>query len=281
MTLKIALSMNYQELENGRQRAYLDKEYFDYLAPYDAVVVPIVQMDEDAYADKKIDNLLDICDGIIFTGGWDINPAGTILHIGSDTDAVKLPADQCIASDIAANRYDWGVYKQECLLHPRRQAFEFRLYRRALARNMPLLAICLGIQLINVAHGGSLYGHLPDDFANEQGKDVDHGGLGIGTNHKINIEPFSKLAELLGADSAEVNSFHHQGIKKVGQGLLVTARSDDGLVEALELGNTANGGAYSDYPFFLAVQWHPERQPDSDVSQKIMAAFLLAAANNR
>jgi putative glutamine amidotransferase len=122
-----------------------------------------------------------------------------------------------------------------------RDAIELWLLADALSRNLPILAICRGMQLLNVAHGGTLIQHLQPVEK--------HQGL---TTHPIKIVPGTILSRIAGA-RLDVNSRHHQAVGKVGGGLLVSARSEDGVIEAIEL---------PDKPFVVGVQWHPEDQPE-------------------
>jgi len=165
-------------------------------------------------------------DGLLLTGGVDIDP----YRFGGRPDP------------------DLG------LVDGRRDAFELALYRAFLARGKPVLGICRGIQLVNVAHGGSLHQHLPSVAGTEQHSQKDTTGAPL---QRVTLADGSRLASAFGSPVLRVNSFHHQAIDRVGEGLRVTARADDGIVEAVELADEgsrdATGGA-----FMVAVQWHPE-----------------------
>jgi len=118
---------------------------------------------------------------------------------------------------------------------------ETKLLHESLKRDMPVLAICRGMQLFNVIHEGTLHQHI-DNLATHR----------VRTTHKahlIRIIPHTRLEEILGAPEAEVNSRHHQAVDRVGDGLIVTASAPDGVIEALER---------PDRRFAIAVQWHPE-----------------------
>jgi putative glutamine amidotransferase len=128
-----------------------------------------------------------------------------------------------------------------------RDAIELWLLADALSRNLPILAICRGMQLLNVAHGGTLIQHL-QPVEKHQVRSADK-SLPV---HPIKIVPGTILSRIAGA-RLDTNSRHHQAVGKVGGGLLVSARSDDGVIEAIER---------PDKPFVVGVQWHPEDQPD-------------------
>jgi putative glutamine amidotransferase len=167
-----------------------------------------------------LDAVLNQLDGILFTGGVDLDPA----------------------------LWNEQQHEETILVHPRRQRFEFMLYEQAKKRRLPILAICLGIQMINVAHGGSLHQHLPDlDDV------IDHGDSGI-VKHPVHLNPESLLFQWFQTEQMQVN-------------LIAAATAPDGIVEAIELPG---------YPFLLALQWHPEREMNNPVNHTIIDRFLAA-----
>ena len=175
-------------------------------------------------------------DGILFAGGEDVDPA---LY----NEANKYP---------------------NVTVNPARDKFELALLDRSLDQRLPILGICRGTQMINVNFGGTLYQDLQEDSVTS----LNHkqtGDRSSATQSVTISDPDSKLADLLHG-SCRVNSLHHQAIKRVGRGLRVTAYSEDGLVEALE---TAD-----DYPFLIAVQWHPEEMVDRPEQRMIFEQFL-------
>ena len=174
--------------------------------------------------------------GLLLSGGTDLNPACY--------GAAANPANE--TPDDARDRLETGLLAE------------------ALAARLPVLAICRGMQLFNVAHGGTLIQHLENS-----GVHVARGGDVALPAHEILVEPDTRLAAILGAGRHRVNSRHHQAVGRVGAGLRVAARSTpDGLIEALER---------NDLPFAVAVQWHPEDQAPRDTAQrKLFEAFAQA-----
>jgi putative glutamine amidotransferase len=175
-------------------------------------------------------------DGVLFAGGEDVDPA--FYDEKKKYDSVKV------------NRA--------------RDEFELALLDRALEERLPILGICRGSQMINVKFGGALYQDLVRDEAVE--REHRRSQPRNEAVHQVAVtEPESLLGNAF-QGSCRVNSLHHQAIKRVGRGLKVTAYSDDGLVEALEAGG--------DYPFLMAVQWHPEEMVEQPEQKKIFEQFL-------
>jgi putative glutamine amidotransferase len=177
-----------------------------------------------------IDETLDAVDGLVFSGGSDLDPD---LY-GQDPHPETL-----------------GVF-------PERDRAELELLEAALERDLPVLAICRGSQVLNVAHGGDLVQHLPDVVGDEKHKHTP----GTFADHDVTIEPGTRLAELLG-DHAPVKSHHHQGLGRLGEGLRVAAHAEDGVVEAVEDPSR---------PFALGVLWHPEAGEDVKLFEGLVAA---------
>jgi putative glutamine amidotransferase len=176
-------------------------------------------------------------DGIVFTGGRDLDP----------------------------RRYGQAPHAAAELLDLRREAWDLQLLAGALRHPaLPILGICLGIQEMNVALGGSLIQHLPD-----LGGPVDHRAPESGDHlHEVTLEAGTRLAAILGSAPLRVTTRHHQGLDRLGAGLTVAARAADGLVEAVEWGPPGR--------FAIGVQWHPERNADSPASQALFGAFVAA-----
>ena len=168
--------------------------------------------------EEAIEPLLDRLDGICLSGGPDLDPAG----------------------------YGAAPHPELGPIEPNLDRFELAVARRADAREMPILAICRGTQALNVVRGGALHQHLP-----EISTEISHRQRfpGNQTSHAIEIDPESRLAAVLGDTEIEVNSFHHQAIDRLGDGLKVNARAPDGTIEGVE---------DPDRPFLIGVQWHAE-----------------------
>ena len=150
----------------------------------------------------------------------------------------------------------------------RRDDMEIACARAAAERGMPILGICRGVQLLNVAFGGTLHQHVPDAVKGS----VAHGGAGYGIAHEVEVAPGTRLKEIVGGGTLAVNSHHHQALDTCAARLVVTARSEDGLVEAAEDPR---------HPFLVGVQWHPERMPTAPATKRLFAAFVKAAAAGR
>ena len=158
--------------------------------------------------------------------------------------------------------------------HPRidevdlaRDSIELKLVRAAASDGKPFLGICRGCQVMNVALGGNLYTHIPDQLPNA----LDHsypGNMRTVLVHEVKIEEGTYLAEIFGEPILKVNSLHHQGLKEIAPSLRVSGYSPDGLVEAVEL---------PDHPFGLAVQWHPEWLTDQEPTRNLFCKFVDAA----
>jgi putative glutamine amidotransferase len=178
------------------------------------------------------DRMLDSLDGLVITGGKDVDPAA------------------------------YGQPRHPATDEPRRDrdAWEFALLDGALQRGLPVLGICRGAQVLNVALGGTLHQHLPDVI----GHTGHRAGNAVFTTLPVRTVAGTRLAGLIG-ESCDVRCYHHQGIAEPGEGLVVSARDADGVIEALELPGDK---------FALAVQWHPEESLDD---LRLFAAIVDAA----
>ena len=168
-------------------------------------------------------------------------------------DALIQPLDALVlagGNDIDPTSYGAVPHPATSNTRPERDAAELALVRAALARDLPVLGICRGMQLLNVARGGDLIQHLPD-VVGDQSHQRQPGHF---ANHPVAPEPGSRLTAVLGAD-IEAASCHHQGIGRLGEGLVVSGRAPDGVIEAIEMPGRA---------FVLGVQWHPEEHADRD-----------------
>ena len=187
--------------------------YIDWLKGPDAIEVVTLSPGDDSAATKHLDAL-------VLSGGWDIHPD---LYQGLHT-----------------YEHAPGEWKKE------RDEFETSLFGLALQEKIPVLGICRGLQVINVALQGTLIQDLGEALNKKHKGDPDK-------LHTLAIEKDTVLHNIMLVDEAETNSAHHQAIDKLGKGLKVNARSKDGVVEGIEWKDPANK------PFLLAVQWHPER----------------------
>lgn len=192
--------------------AFLPEQYLQSVISSGGIAMLLAPQAEQV-ADAAIAGL----DGLILTGGADVQPE---LY-GAERHATTDPA--------RADRDSW----------------ELALFRAAERRRTPVLAICRGLQLVNVARGGSLQQHLPESL----GTDRYRLGGGVFAENDVDVAAGTALAEVLGEGEFRVHSYHHQGIDRLGEGLVVSARTDDGLVQAFE--DTSGG-------YLLGVQWHPE-----------------------
>ena len=215
--------------------AFLPQQYFDAVTASGGIAVLLPpQPAPDAAAAAVLDGL----DGLILTGGLDVQPE---LY-GAERHPLTDPA------------------------RPDRDAWELALFRGAEERRMPVLAICRGLQLVNVARGGTLHQHLPEALGTERYRDRrrrlrDERGRG---RRRIAAR---RARSAPGA--FDVHSYHHQGVDRLGEGLVVTARTDDGLVQAFE----SDGDGY-----VVGVQWHPEENAED---RRLFAGLVAEASAYR
>lgn len=228
----IGICPNFKEV-GGKNGYFLHPHYASIVSGSGGlpVILPLVGGRDEAR------ELLDRVEGLVLTGGADIDPT----HYGQ---AARHP-------DMIAPR--------------ERTTSDFAFAREAKDRGMPVLGICLGAQTLNVAFGGTLLQHIPDDVPGALAHED-------GAEHAIKIEPGTILARALGVESATVNSFHHQGIGDVAPGFRISARSPDGIIEAIER---------TDHPFFIGVHWHPERLSTSETTRRLLGAFVDATRGVR
>ncbi|MFN2304187.1 MAG: gamma-glutamyl-gamma-aminobutyrate hydrolase family protein [Anaerolineales bacterium] len=189
--------------------------------------------------DNSLDLLLSRVDGILFTGGADIDP----------------------------DHYHGQPHPRVYGVSSARDHLEFALIEKTLAVDKPLLAICRGIQVLNVIMGGNLYTHIQDQLWESLKHDWFPNFPRDKLAHTVSLTCGSKLHDIYKADEIRVNSLHHQGIDRVGDGLEAMGFAPDGLVEALEVKGMA---------FALGVQWHPECLTNDPGSQALFKAFVEA-----
>jgi putative glutamine amidotransferase len=176
-----------------------------------------------------VEETLDALDGLIFSGGADLDPELYGQEAHAETNGIV----------------------------PERDSAEFALLQAALERDMPVLAVCRGSQVLNVALGGDLVQHLPDVVGHERHKHTP----GVFADHDVDVLPGTRTREILG-DRAPVKSHHHQGYGRLGEGLREAALADDGTVEALEVPSRR---------FALGVLWHPEAGEDFALFEALVA----------
>lgn len=164
--------------------------------------------------------------------------------------------------DVEPGRYGQEPGPQTTVVRPGRDEAELALFRAARQTGIPVLGICRGMQLMNVALGGTLIQHLPGVVGHD-GHSPTPGAMG---RHTVTVGQSSCLADIVGTGPAVVSTHHHQGIDRLGTGLVATAWTDDGTVEAFELES-------AEHPFALGVQWHPE----ASSQQKLFRALVEAA----
>mgnify|MGYP001236431442 CR=1 FL=1 len=192
----------------------------------------------------RCDQALDMMDGLLLIGGGDIEAK----HLGVEN------------------------HPKAKFFNPLRDEFELAMIKKAADRKMPMFGICRGMQIMNVALGGSLY----QDINDEQGTAFDHMREQTPDKlvHSVSIAPDSCLASILGTTSASVNSVHHQAVRDPAPALRAVAWAPDGVVEGIE--SCGNGG------FMLGVQWHPERIAETMPEQRrLFERFVKAAEGYR
>jgi putative glutamine amidotransferase len=177
-------------------------------------------------------------DGVVLGGGLDVDPA----RYGRET------------------RPDANVE-----LDPKRDSTDFAAFEKARRDDVPVLGICRGMQLVNVALGGTLHQDIPSERPSEITHEVP-GQDRERRDHKVVVKPGTRLSEIARADEIEVNSRHHQAVERLAPGIEISAVAPDGLVEAFE----------SASPWILAVQWHPENLVDDAASRRLFAEFARA-----
>lgn len=217
------------------KKATIQANYYEAIARAGGTPVLIPPLN-----DEDITGLLARVDGVLFIGGGDYCPS---LYGEEKHEAVELA-------------------------HEERIEFDHRLLLRTLEhRELPLLGICAGCQILNIGLGGSLYQHIESDFPESRVEHATSNGWNDGFNiHKVILEKGSGLSRIYSKMEFDVPTSHHQAVKNPGKGLVVTASAEDGVIEAVELEGRG---------FVIGVQWHPER--DYAGNRELFEAFVQAA----
>jgi putative glutamine amidotransferase len=231
----IGITTNNTTNSHGQPIVLLQQSYVR--AVMQAGGVPVLI--PSSVAEDGWDALYSRLDGVLFSGGGDIS----LDHFAGDLHPRIDDVD------------------------PARDSVELKLVQAAASDGKPFLGICRGCQVVNVALGGTLYTHIPDQFPNA----LDHDYPGNRRTilvHEVKLEEGTHIAEIFGEPIIKVNSLHHQGLKNIASSLRVAGHAPDGLVEAVEL---------PEHPFGLAVQWHPEWLTDQAWTRNLFRKFVEAA----
>ena len=227
----IGIGTDILRVEGVRERAFVYLTYVESLRRAGAIPLLIPPQPEN------LADLVDTLDGILLAGGEDCDPS----------------------------LYGEDPHPSASLMDPRRQPNEVELARIARERGIPTLGICLGVQVMNVAAGGSLV----QDIDSQVETEIRHTSVPEDrARHDVMVTEGTKLANILPDLELNVNSTHHQAINRVGEGLRITAQAPDGIVEGVEDPRL---------PFYLGVQWHPEDMTGERSASSLFAAFVDAA----
>ena len=232
----IGITGSHSKNKHGIPQVHLLRSYV--AATLKAGGVPVIIPPELDEENRML--IYEKLDGVLFSGGGDMNPKTFNGETHPTVDGVDDDRD----------------------------ALEISLILHTVEDKKPFLAICRGFQVLNVALGGTLYTHLSDQFSNQIQHDTSKEsprGLPV---HEVKVEEDSHLAKIVGTPILNVNSWHHQGVKDIPSQLQITAHTPDGLVEAMEL---------EDHPFSIAVQWHPEWMVDDEAMNILFKAFVKAS----
>lgn len=231
----IGITTNQSRNASGQPTIMLMQSYVNAVMQSGGVPVLIPSL----IAEGGWDALYSRLDGILFSGGGDIGLEFSPGEPHPRIDDVDLARD----------------------------SMELKMVRAAASDGKPFLGICRGCQVVNVALGGTLYTHIPDQLPNA----IDHaypGTLRTVLVHEVKIEEGTRAAEIFGEPIIKVNSLHHQGLKEIAPSLRNAGYAPDGLVEAIEL---------PAHPFGIAVQWHPEWLTDQEPARNLFQKFMEAA----
>jgi putative glutamine amidotransferase len=231
MTLDSSPGTDDRPIAVGKTIQFQNIEYIDYMADQQAILVFCPTLGRP----DGIPALLDCLDGLIVTGG----------------------------DDVDSRQYGEEPLSDEWKTDVLRTTYEKELIRLALKRDLPILGICRGCQMLNISRGGTLFQDLPSQLPSS----IDHKKPPgpVWNHHPVTLETHSRLYDIVGERRFPVTTSHHQAIKTCGQDVVVTARADDDVIEAIEIPGAR---------FALGVQWHPEGSPDTNSSQKLLQSFI-------
>lgn len=226
---------SFFEKKNSRKYVQLSYDYVKTINTAGGIplILPIITEEELLY------DYINIIDGLLLSGGEDLLPLLYGENPIDKVDAICCDRDEC----------------------------EMALFKKAYEKQIPILGICRGMQLMNVALGGTLYQDINKQIENSLGH-CPQESIADQLYHRVKIDAGSKLYNIFGKKDIEVNSFHHQSLKDIGKGLKATAYSHDGIVEGVES---------LERDFLIGVQWHPEKLADKySVFGNIFKTFIKA-----
>lgn len=232
----VGITSEYLAPKTGAPYARVNSGYFDAVLTAGGLPILVPPLRKDNFA--ELDALLDLLSGVVMVGGMDLDPRKR----GEPLPATVQP------------------------MPARREESDRHLLTKVVERKMPLLAIGVGMQLVNVHFGGTLFAHLPTDNPKAMPHFDPTGGP---HRHMVLVEKNSYLEEMYGADELRVNSTHHQAVNQVGKRLRVGAKAPDGVIEAIETTDESW--------FCVGVQWHPECDTASALDRQIFDCLVQAA----
>jgi len=230
----IGITADFDSAGPRAPHSFLYAEYYEAIRQFGGLpllIPPYAEPDD-------LDALIARLDGVVFSGGDDMHP----------------------------RHYQQQLIPEITLLEPRREQFELALARQLLSQQTPILGICNGIQLLNVAAGGTLFRHLPPDLPELLLHKAPRPAQAF---HRVYLDEGTRLREILGQSSLRTNTFHHQSIDAPGEGVALVGRSVDGVIEAIEL---------PAHRWAIGVQWHPEKMQGDPVQARLFEAFIAAAS---
>ncbi|MBC8331139.1 MAG: gamma-glutamyl-gamma-aminobutyrate hydrolase family protein [Anaerolineae bacterium] len=239
MTQKPVIGVTTQRhtTKSGRLQIFIAEDYLTSVSNAGGIPLMIpLGLDND-----QLDGIFPLLDGLLLTGGGDVDPQS------------------------------YGVQTQSQLMFvdPDRDRVEIHLAQKAVDAGLPFFGVCRGHQVVNVALGGTLYTDIADEYPNA----LQHRFSGKWARdhlaHRVQIDPQSRLARILGTDQPQVNSIHHQAIRELASGLVETAHAPDGIIE---------GTILPGHPFGLTVQWHPENLQAYESMRALFRTFVGAAS---